>query len=90
MSRRRGPREISASFGPRTLTPYPISAFSKIPYKFLDDLWRLVGPTVNENHSRPLWEQFCAAYYEGLNHGANAMREHLLETGESEDCRDAL
>jgi hypothetical protein len=29
--------------------------------------------------------QFCVAYLEGLNHGAGAKREQLIESGEYQD-----
>lgn len=70
------------SLGPCPVPLYTYSAFTRMPRGVMEDLWRLVGPTVERNIDRPLWAQFCAAYYEGLNHGAGAERERLLGTGE--------
>jgi hypothetical protein len=51
----------------------------------MEACWELVGPTIERNIDRPLWMQFCVAYLEGLNHGAGAKREQLIESGEYQD-----
>ena len=67
---------LRVSIGPCPVPLYPIGAFSRFPEGIdLDDVWRLVGPTVHRNINAPLWAQFCAIYLEGLNHGAAAVGE---------------
>lgn len=61
------------SIGPRSVPLYPVSAFSRFPPEIdMHAVWALIGPTVQRNANAPLWAQFCAAYLEGLNHGAAA------------------
>lgn len=75
-------RDSMVRLGPCIVPNYPLKAFSRLPGGIAWDLWKLCGPTVERNLTRPLWAQFCAVYYEGLNHGANAMREKLIDSGE--------
>lgn len=67
------------SFGPGPVPTYPISAFSRLPHGIAEELWKLVGPTVDRNINLPLWAQFVVVYYEGLNHGSGAERERATE-----------
>ena len=63
------------AFGPCLVPSYPYSAYSRLPRGTGETLWKLCGPTVERNLDQPLWAQFCAVYYEGLNHGAGMARE---------------
>lgn len=63
-------KDRRVAFGPRTITAYPHSAFSHITREQLETAWQIVGPTIERNIDQPLWAQFAAAYFEGLNHGS--------------------
>ena len=70
-------RKISANIGPTTIEIYPVSAFSRVPVN-AEDLWRIIGPTVDYNiRNLPLWQVFTTCYWEGLQHGYAAAREQL-------------
>ncbi len=71
-------RMMSCSIGPSVIPIYPVSAFSRLPAGIKAmELWQLVGPTVHHNINKPLWMQFVAVYFEGLNHGSAIERERL-------------
>lgn len=72
-------KDRRVAFGPRTITAYSHKAFSHITREHLETAWQLVGPTIERNIDRPLWMQFAAAYYEGLNHGSAMERELARE-----------
>lgn len=62
--------EHGLRIGPCKFPTYPISAFSDFPPGIkAADVWRIIGPTVEQNINKPLWQQLCAIYIEGLNHG---------------------
>lgn len=56
---------------------YPAKAWTQIPRDVsMEDLWSLVGPQVDMHMNKlPLWKVFCVVYFEGLMHGAAAMKE---------------
>ena len=56
---------------------YPIKAWERWPDGVrCNDVWKLCGPTVeNHIHRLPLWQVFCAVYFEGLAHGAGVAKE---------------
>ena len=68
-------KDRRVSLGPCPVPAYPYSAWSRLPRGSAETLWKLIGPTVERNIAGPLWAQFCAVYYEGLNHGAGMARE---------------
>lgn len=80
-------KDRRVSFGPGPVSSYPYSAWSRLPRGVSESLWQLVGPTVQRNIDQPLWAQFCAVYFEGLNHGAGAARE--LDARPPVEPRDA-
>jgi hypothetical protein len=72
MSKSKGHR---VSIGPGAVAIYPVSAFTRVPNEALKDIWQVIGSTVEKNINRPLWMQYCAIYWEGLNHGSAAAQE---------------
>lgn len=67
--------EMSVTLGPSAVAVVPVRDVTRLPGN-LDSvaLWRLIGPTVQRNLSRPLWQQFMAVYLQGIENGAAAMR----------------
>lgn len=80
---------VHVTVGP-SVEVYPRSSFSKLPKGIkIEDLWRLIGPTVHMNFERlPLWQVFCICYFEGLSHGMAATEQRLNpQTNESQQLK---
>jgi len=61
--------------GPGLVEQYPLSAWSKSEVDMIA-LWQIVGPTVEKHIGRlPIWQVFCACYFEGLVHGVEGVAE---------------
>ncbi len=72
------------SIGPTTVEVYGPSAWTRLPAGIKsEDLWQLVGPTVDKHlRSNPLWKVFCIVYFEGLAHGQAAEQERQRKEDE--------
>jgi hypothetical protein len=65
-----------AQLGPCVIGRYPDTAWSKASVD-LEEVWKLIGPTAEKMlKNRPLWQVFCACYYEGLVHGYEGSRRY--------------
>ena len=68
-------RKRFANLGPRPIPVVPIGQFSKVRSKthhqMLEELWEIIGPSVELNlRQLPLWQVITMAYFEGCAHGS--------------------
>jgi hypothetical protein len=45
----------------------------------MENVWQLIGPTIERNINQPLWAQFCAIYLEGMAHAAGCAADAALK-----------
>ena len=69
-----------ARIGPITIEPVPINKFEKRSGKDfnhqLEELWSIIGPSVELNMQRlPLWKVIAMAYFEGAIHATQMLKE---------------
>lgn len=69
-----------ARIGPITIESVPINKFEKRSGKNfnrqLEELWSIIGPSVELNMQRlPLWKVIAMAYFEGSVHAIQMMEE---------------
>lgn len=66
----------SVRFGPTSVPIVPVSHFTRFKSSDLDEVWRIIGPSVALNINQgPIWKVITAAYLEGLLHGAGLQEE---------------
>jgi len=70
----------SVTLGSPHVPIVPVAHFDKIPTKYLEEVWPIIGPSVAYNiESMPLWKVIAAAYCEGLNHGSAIGKENTTK-----------
>lgn len=76
--------------GPCAVPIYPSSAFTRLPEGIKEeDLWKLVGPTVERNISKlPLWKLLAIVYFEGLAHGYAGGEQNAAQASSSGEKPD--
>lgn len=71
-------RNIAVPLGPRVpLVPVSDFARLRLTHEQMDDLWSIIGPTVERNMARnvPLWNIFAICYAQGLENAAALVEE---------------
>ena len=73
-------RKRFAHVGPKPIPVVPIGQFSKASGKthneMLEDLWEIIGPSVELNLRKlPLWKVITMAYFEGSIHAIQMIED---------------